>query len=423
MLLTFWLQCYIIKVRKGDFMLCQFTFENFRSYKNETVLDLQAVSGQNFQKSLLKSNNDKNEFLPVSVIYGPNGGGKSNVLNAINCVVSLVMKPIQIFKNNIPQSFVTELAPFIFDDTSRNEPTKFDLYFRPSDEYEYRYFIAVTNGVIIEEELYRRKLGRGGKIITIFERNSDNIELGAGIKNKKVNTEVNDQMPYLSFLYINYKFEPIILAVNWFEKCIIRNYASPYTEDRIILEESNEFKNKLLTLMNDVGINISNYDFVKSSDDENSYELIFEHTVNGKAYQLNIAQESAGTQKLFNALPLAIIALTEGRLLVIDELDAKLHPKLLKFIIMLFKNPEINTKNAQLIFTSHDVSTMKSSVFRTDEIWFACKLNDESSDLYSLYELRDESGNHIHPSAAFDKQYLEGRYGADPYFRNIMDWK
>lgn len=78
---------------------------------------------------------------------------------------------------------------------------------------------------------------------------------------------------------------------------------------------------------------------------------------------------------------------------------------------------------AQLIFTSHDISTMKSSVFRTDEIWFACKRKDESSDLYSLYEIKDENGNHIQPSASFDKQYLEGRYGADPYFRNMMDWE
>ena len=195
------------------------------------------------------------------------------------------------------------------------------------------------------------------------------------------------------------------------------------TERHLIIGEGDAFKQKLLQLMNDVGINITNFDFVKKAENEAAYDLLFEHTVHKKTYQLNIHQESDGTQKLFHVLPLVIIALSQGRLLVIDELDAKLHPKLLKFIIMLFKNPEINTKNAQIIFTSHDVSTMKSSVFRTDEIWFACKLDDESSDLYSLYELRDESGNHIHPSAAFDKQYLEGRYGADPYFQNIMDWK
>lgn len=404
-------------------MLCQFTFKNFKSYKNETILDLQAFQGQNFQNSLLRSGSDKNEFLPVSVIYGPNGGGKSNILDAFNCINSLVMKPILIFKNKVISKAAVAWNPFLFDDTSRNEPTEFELYFRPNNEYEYRYVITVLNGKITTEYLYRRKVGRGSRIATIFERTNQNVQLGPSINKKKINTEINDQMPYLSFLYINYKLDPIILAVDWFEKCVIRNYANPFTEYHLILGESDGFKEKLIQLMNEVGINISNFDFVKKSDDDASYDLLFEHTVNGKSYLLNITQESDGTQKLFHVLPLVIIALTEGRLLVIDELDAKLHPKLLKFIIMLFKNPEINTKNAQLIFTSHDVSTMKSSVFRTDEIWFACKLDDESSDLYSLYELRDECGNHIHPSAAFDKQYLEGRYGADPYFQKIMDWK
>lgn len=404
-------------------MLCQFTFRNFKSYKNETILDLQAVNGQNFQDALLSSPNDKNEFLPVSVIYGPNAGGKSNVLSALNSVISLVMKPVLMFENKLIQYETVELTPFLFDETSSKEPTDFEIYFRPNNDYEYKYSISITNGKIEEENLYRRKLGKGGRITAIFKRSSNRITLGASINKKNINLDVNEQMPYLSFLYINYKLEPVILAISWFQSCIIRNYANPVTERHLIIGGGEEFKKKLILLMNEVGINISNFEFVKKSDDERSYKIIFEHTVNGKTYQLNINQESDGTQKLFNVLPLVLIALNEGRLLVIDELDAKLHPKLLKFIIMLFKNPEINTKNAQIVFTSHDVSTMKSSVFRIDEIYFACKLDDESSDLYSLYEMRDESGNHIHPSAAFDKQYLEGRYGADPYFRNIMDWK
>lgn len=405
-----------------DFMLCQFTFKNYKSYKNETILDLQAVNGQNFQDALLTSSGDKNIFLPVSVIYGPNAGGKSNVLDALNSVISIVMKPVLMFENKLIQNETVEITPFLFDDSSVNRPTEFEIYFRPDNEYEYRYSISVTNGKINEEALYRRKLGKGGKITSVFERDSNGIKLGASISKKKINLDVNEQMPYLSFLYINYKLEPIILAIAWFKSCIIRNYANPNTERQIIMGKDDEFKKKLILLMNEVGINLSNFEFIKKSEDE-SYKIVFEHIVKGKTYQLNISQESDGTQKLFNVLPLVLIALTEGRLLVIDELDAKLHPKLLKFIIMLFKNNEINTKNAQIVFTSHDVSTMKSSVFRTDEIWFACKLDDESSDLYSLYEMRDESGNHIHPSAAFDKQYLEGRYGADPYFRNIMDWK
>ena len=404
-------------------MLCQFTFKNFKSYKNETVLDMQAIGNQNFQDTLLTSGEGSKAFLPVAVIYGPNAGGKSNVLEALNCVTSIVMKPILIFKDKLIQKAQVELNPFLFDDVSRNEPIEFELYFRPDNEYEYRYFLSVYEGRISEEYLYRRKLGVKSRTATIFERNSDGVKLGASINKASINTEVNEQMPYLSFLNINYKLESINLAIEWFESCIMRNYANPYAERHLIMDGSDEFKSRLIKLMNDVGVNISNFEFVEKSAEENSVDIIFEHTVNGKAYPLNINQESDGTQKLFNVLPLVLITLAQGGLLVFDELDAKLHPKMLKYIVMLFKNKEINTRNAQLIFTSHDVSTMKSSVYRTDEIWFACKLDDESSDLYSLYEIRDESGNHIHPSAAYDKQYLEGRYGADPYFQNMMDWK
>ena len=404
-------------------MLCQFTFKNFKSYKNETVFDMQAVSGQGFVDSLLQSGSDGKTYLPVSVVYGPNAGGKSNLLDAFTCINALVMTPILILKNKQISNASIKITPFLFNDTSRNEPTEFELYFRPNSEYEYKYFVKVFGDRIIEEYLYRRKNKSKGKTSTIFERESDKITLGASIKKASINTEVNDRMPYISFLYINYKLEPISLAVSWFEKCIIRNYANPFTESRLLMGEGDKFKKKLISLMNDVGINISDFEFVEKNSDDNSVDIFFEHTVNGQKYKLNILQLSNGTQKLINVLPLVIIALSEGRLLVFDELDAKLHPKLLKFIIMLFNNPEINTQNAQLIFTSHDISTMKSSVFRTDEIWFAYKLDDESSDLYSLYEMRDENGNHIQPSAAFDKQYLEGRYGADPYFRNMMEWE
>lgn len=404
-------------------MLCQFTFKNFKSYKNETVFDMQAVSSQGFVDSLLQSGDDSKTHLPVSVIYGPNAGGKSNLLDAFTCVNALVMTPVLILNNKQTNNLRVNITPFLFNDTSQNEPTEFELYFRPNDEYEYKYFVKVFGGKIIEECLYRRKTKPKSRISMLFERDSDGIKLGSSINKASINKDVNDQMPYLSFLYINYKLEPIVLAVSWFEKCIIRNYANPFAENRLIMGKGEAFKKKLISLMNDVGINISDFEFVEKSSDDNSVDIFFEHTVNGQKYKLNIMQESNGTQKLFNVLPFVIIALSEGRLLVFDELDAKLHPKMLKFIIMLFKNPEINTQNAQLLFTSHDISTMKSSVFRTDEIWFACKLDDESSDLYSLYEMRDESGNHIQPSAAFDKQYLEGRYGADPYFQNMMEWK
>lgn len=410
-------------------MLCQFIFKNFYSYKNETVFDMQSensISTENsaFGEALLQGTNNK-RFLPVSVVYGPNGGGKSNLLKALGFVIGTVVKPIMLLKDYNYEFANVEFAPFIFDETSKNEPTEFTLFFRPNDEFEYKYFISLAKEKILAECLYRKRTKSSSKTMTLFERTENGITLGASIKKANMNTNVNEKMPYISFLHINYIIESINTAVDWFRRCVVRNYANYYIENYFMLPGDESLKNKVITLMNDAGINISGFIFEKNSRDENddSIDILLEHTVYSKKYFLNLKYESDGTQKLFNIIPYVIIALTEGGLLVVDELDAKLHPKLLKFIIMLFKNPEINKNKAQLIFTSHDISTMKSSVFRTDEIWFACKLEDESSDLYSLYEIRDENGNHIQPSAAFDKQYLEGRYGADPYFRNMMDWE
>ena len=102
--------------------------------------------------------------------------------------------------------------------------------------------------------------------------------------------------------------------------------------------------------------------------------------------------------------------------------ELAIDPVLLKYLIMTFSNMEKNKKGAQLIFTSHDLSTMNSEVFRRDEIWFVAKGNRQNSKLYSLVEFKNKKGESVRKDAKFDKQYLEGKYGADPYLRKIIDW-
>ena len=137
-------------------------------------------------------------------------------------------------------------------------------------------------------------------------------------------------------------------------------------------------------------------------------------------YELPFSQESDGTKKLISALPVLLLALQEGRLVIIDELDAKLHPKLLRYVISLFKSKEINKYGAQILFTSHDMYTLKNTVFLRDEIWFAAETPSHESEIYSLHEIRGEDNDRIKNTAAYDKQYLEGRYGADPYLSNML---
>ena len=163
-------------------------------------------------------------------------------------------------------------------------------------------------------------------------------------------------------------------------------------------------------------------DFRVEEKEHDRIEVFTKHAVDGHEAELNLSDESSGTKKLFGLLPFIAESLIDGTTLVIDELDAKIHPVLLRYIIMLYNNMEANRKGAQLIFTSHDLSTMNSEVFRRDEIWFVAKGNNQNSKLYSLVEFKNSKGESVRKDAKFDKQYLEGKYGADPYLRKIIDW-
>ena len=399
-------------------MLCQFSFKNFMSYKDETVFDLQAAQLSEFSDSIITFDSVSN-LLPVSVIYGPNGGGKTNLLKALSSLISIVTKPIEDLGKNRNELILqqeTDCEPFALDSNSKNDPTEFNIYFR-TEKNEFRYYIALKSGVVISEVLQRRSIG-GKKTALIFEREGDDITLGASINKARVSKDVNPKMPYLSFLAITYNF-PIIAEVQlWFESCIIRSYANPVVEHSIMLSDDESFKGSFISALNDMGIDVSNYRYDKEAE-----QIFLSRTVHDEEFELPFFAESDGTRKVFAALPVLMVALAQGRLVIIDELDAKLHPKLLRYIITLFTNRSINKYGAQLLFTSHDMSTMKSDVFRRDEIWFAALNNEHSSAIYSLYEIRREDGTRINTTASYDKQYLEGRYGADPYLRNMMNWE
>ena len=175
---------------------------------------------------------------------------------------------------------------------------------------------------------------------------------------------------------------------------------------------SEDVKYLVLEMIQEMDLDIINF---RVEEENDRIEVFTTHRVGDFETELNLSEESNGTKKLFGLLPFIAESLLNGTTLVIDELDAKLHPALLRHIIMLFNDMTINRKGAQLIFTSHDLSTMNSDVFRRDEIWFVAKGNCQNSTLYSLVEFKNDKGESVRKDAKFDKQYLEGKYGADPY--------
>lgn len=396
-------------------MICQFSFKNFMSYKEETVFDFQAAAIPELSDSLIVREKATN-LLSVGVVYGPNGGGKTNLLKAISCLITTVVKPVvELGKARESAFFQMDVSciPFLLDDDSKSEPTEFQVFFRVSNK-EYQYYLAVMEDEIVSESLLWRTVG-GKKTGVVFKREPNQIKLGASIKKTSVNTQVNHKMPYLSFLAINYDFPIITEVISWFESCIVQSYANPIVDSRVFVTDVESRKRALIQALNDIDIDIVDYKF--SEEEKKLYTI---RKVNDKLYELPFIYESDGTRKVLASLPMILLALRQGRFVIIDELDAKLHPKLLRYIIKLFHDPEINRNGAQLLFSSHDLTTMKNDVFRRDEIWFAYENDNHESNIYSLYDIRDENDKHVNNTAAYDKQYLEGRYGADPYLQNIL---
>ena len=409
-------------------MLCQFTVKNYKSIRDEVTLDMQAAAISEHNESIIKlkyadSGEATDSFLPVAVIYGPNGGGKSNVLEAIHSLVTKIIRPVcatcpdqescKYRIKNIP------VKPFLFSEKTKKAPTEFEIFFSTKIA-EYRYILHVRDENVVYESLDRVRFETGRRS-SLFERDEQNVKLKGTFSKMKISDEISDTLPLLSYLGITYKKNKIISDVfEWFEhKIDFLNYANPIQEMRTAITKSENSKKLILKIIKEMDLDICDYRIEERQED---IEVYMKHDIDGITAELSFLDESSGTQKIFGLLPFIARSLAFGTAIVIDELDAKIHPLLLEYIIGLYTNPQSNKKHAQLIFTSHDLSTMNSDVFRRDEIWFVAKGNQQNSKLYSLVEFKDKNGKSVRNDARYDKQYLEGRYGADPYLKKIIDW-
>ena len=402
-------------------MLCQFTVKNYKSIRDEVTLDMQAAAISEHEDRIIRDK-DGEIFLPVSAIYGPNGGGKSNVLEALHTLAVKVLRPLYATGDNEERIFLQKkiiIEPFAFSEETKSEPTEFEIFFR-TELAEYRYILHVKREVVVYERLDRVKMDTGRRS-ALFERGKEIMLKGAFAK-LKISDELSETLPLLSYLGITYKKNEVVKDVlEWFEYRIdFLNYGNPMEELRMAVSSLEAVKHLMLQMIQEMDLDI--VDFRVSRDENDRIDVYTKHMVEGYETELNLLEESSGTKKLFGLMPFIADSLLSGTTLVIDELDAKIHPILLRHIIMMFSNMNINKKKAQLIFTSHDLSTMNSEVFRRDEIWFVAKGTTQNSQLYSLVEFKNEKGESVRKDAKFDKQYLEGKYGADPYLKRIIDW-
>ncbi len=403
-------------------MLCQFTVKNYKSIRDEITFDMQAVAISEHDNKVIKDI-DGELFLPISAIYGPNGGGKSNVLEALHTLDSKVLRPLCATCDKADCDYKARkipVEPFAFSEQAKEEPTEFELFFRTT-KAEYRYILHVKEDEVVYESLDRVKMDTGRRS-ALFRRDTDSTELKGIFGRLKISEDLSATLPLISYLGITYKKNEVVSDVlKWFEDAIdFLNYGNPYQELRTAIAKSEDIKHLVLNMIKEMDLDIE--DFRIEEKDNDRIEVFTKHTVDGYSAEITLSEESSGTRKLFGLLPFIAKSLIYGTTLVIDELDAKIHPVLLQYVIKLFTDMSINKKGGQLIFTSHDLSTMNNEVFRRDEIWFVAKGRGQNSGLYSLVEFKNDKGESVRKDAKYDKQYLEGKYGADPYLKKIIDW-
>ena len=425
---------YEKKSHGGKSMIYEFTFDNFRSYKNEATIDFTAKPINEFESSLISVKGDVS-LLPVCAVYGPNGGGKSSVLMALYSLRNIVIEPIiqlaYMKKKNeqLGETTITQLKEglvdrhtvstfYKWDEEGKERPTNYSILFQMENS-KYRYEISQHNDLILEENLY---LERADEVEAIFERDAEGVYLCDELEGLDIEN-MNESLPLLSYISMFKNLEIIDRAMSFFLQIRVMNFDKPNLDREILVKQIEKDKERICNVIQSMGIDICDIE-VEYKEDGSVKEIYTKHRLsNGSEKELRLSEESSGTRKIISIIPAILKGIDQNCLFLIDELDAKLHPLLLRKIIELFTDKEINKGAAQMLFTSHDLTTMSKEVFRRDEIWFSAVNGYDESVLYSLVDFRKEGGSKPRNDENYSKQYLEGRYGADPYFRQLKNWE
>lgn len=397
-------------------MLIQFSVENYLSIKDKVVLSLLASKDKEHLDFLI--NHDNKKCLKSAVIYGANASGKSNVLNAFWFMVNYVLT-----SHNQQLHMPIGRTAFKFDDFTAAKPSSFEVIFTV-DAIRYAYGFSVTDTLVVDEYLYYYPNGRQA---IIFERkNTKEYKFTVDVEEQNMLKERTSANKLYLSVASNWSYSKVIPVLEWFASCQIltkRSIADAYGLNASNLRDE-EYRSVIAGMLQvaDFGIKaleIRDFQGLGSlMPDKQSYNNIETvHTVvdeNGKEkfYNLNMTEESDGTNNYFKVIGIVRKALDKGTLLVADEIDAHLHPLLTKHLISLFNSAEFNPHGSQLVFTSHNTNLLDLDIMRRDQIWFTEKNeNTAATDLFSLDDFS------VRKDTKIERGYLIGRYGAIPFIK------
>ena len=421
-------------------MLLQFNFKNYKSFRDDTTLDLTATKISEFNNHVISIANER--VLPVASIFGANASGKSNVQEAFWYMATYVIQSLN-YGGDEPstkkkKSEFFKPTPFLFDSTSKKDESSFEVYFIDSEENgakTYNYGFAVNNAGVCEEWLNYKSKSSRGVYKKIFYRSGDEYDFSGLPAKSQENLKIAlEKETLVVSLGAKLKIAKLKFVRDWFLNNDFADFGTPIENfflSQLIphgFAENKEVQKKVVDYFStfDSSIIGFNVEILKTDDDEDEHlkiDAIHKMNDSNQTASIPLQHESAGTLKMFALYPMLQDVLSNGGVLFIDELNARLHPLLVRTFIITFLDLNINTKHAQLIFTSHDSWQLNGSMLRRDEIWFTEKDSSGVSNLYSLADFVDEDGAKIRKDENYEKNYLLGKYGAIPTLKHFDMFK
>jgi len=415
-------------------MILQLTIENYRSYKESVTFSMEAYASKSNPSNVATINlagGQEARVLKTAMIYGANASGKSHIIRVLYEIVNLIVDKPKI------EDKLRIYDPYLFDQETKTNPCNFALEFVGPNSIRFEYSFSVFGNTILSERL---DYYPAGKIANVFSREEFNPKLkvqqgllGPGIKGKKEISVFSNQL-LLSKFGDDEPHELLSEVFLYFKSIQVHNATNPQHRTSL-------FKKTSQTLLDNVSLGIKLNRLIKEADTKIESIVVEpfsannplnsnDETVNGyqvfgahKMYEqhkeigleyLQLKDESLGTQSLYSMGGEIVEILENGGILVVDELDTSLHPFITKMLLMLFQSESVNPKNAQLIFTTHDVTLLDRDLVRRDQIWIAEKNEQGVSDLFSLQDFEG-----LREDVPFEKWYLAGKFGGLPQIKSV----
>jgi AAA15 family ATPase/GTPase len=419
-------------------MLIEFKVKNFRSFREEAVLSMVASTDKTLpENTIAVPEFGHRNLLRSAVIYGANAAGKSNLIAAINFFDGFIATST----DRKPGEKI-DVKPFALLAQPNNEPSEFEISFLDDHSIRYQYGFHVTSERVVREWLIAYPKGLPQ---TWFERaHTGSLDaapewsFGRNLKGK--NSQVAElTRPDVLFLSnaTNLNHRQLAVVFKWLQQSLRIIDADDLDSVLVFLssvkmKQDARTRNDIRRLLQVADLGITDLDIQEKTYtekdlpedmpselrndllgqilDKKHLEVFMRHSIgNGSEVLFPLNEESSGTQRMFALSGPIAEVLENGWTLFVDELDASLHPLLVRYLVELFHNPQINPKGAQLIFNTHDTTLMDCCLFRRDQIWFVEKDRQGCSHLYPLLDYSPRKNESL------AKGYLIGRYGAIPF--------